>query len=302
MFKVQPSTYDAGPPVADVHASHLIINVITRGDEAARVKREFDQALDAIERWLNWQRQSADPFNLQLADHAPRAVDDRRTKLLKDRNIAADLGFKMRARPDAATYAAPEVRRKIAPKLPAASAAAYRPEPVLDEANYQHILRVIENMTHVMERSPKAFAEMGEETIRQHILVQLNGHFEGQATGETFNHQGKTDILIRVQDRNIFVAECKVWRGEKQFAETIDQILGYLSWRDSKAAIILFNRNKGFSEVLAKVQAATNSHPNRKEGPKAEGETRLRYVFSNPSDMGREIVLTVLAFDIPPPA
>ena len=50
-------------------------------------------------------------------------------------------------------------------------------------------------MTHVMERSPSAFATADEETLRQHFLVQLNGHFEGQATGETFNAAGKTDIL-----------------------------------------------------------------------------------------------------------
>jgi hypothetical protein len=31
----------------------------------------------------------------------------------------------------------------------------------------------------VMERSPSAFASMGEEDIRQHFLVQLNGQFEG---------------------------------------------------------------------------------------------------------------------------
>jgi hypothetical protein len=65
----------------------------------------------------------------------------------------------------------------------------------------------------------------------------LNGVFEGQATGETFNFQGKTDILIRAQGKNIFIAECKFWKGEKVFLETIDQLLSYLSWRDSKAAI-----------------------------------------------------------------
>jgi hypothetical protein len=170
---------------------------------------------------------------------------------------------------------------------------------VLDEANYKHILNVIDNMTVVMERSPSAFAKMGEEDIRQHYLVQLNGQFEGQATGETFNYHGKTDILIRVDGRNIFIAECKFWRGDKQFVETVDQILSYLSWRDNKAAIVLFNRNKDFSQVLTKIKEALASHPHRKHGPKIESETRFRYVFGNPTDHSREIILTVLAFDVP---
>jgi hypothetical protein len=41
---------------------------------------------------------------------------------------------------------------------------------------------------------------MREEDLRQHFLVQLNGQYEGQATGETFNFQGKTDILIRAEE------------------------------------------------------------------------------------------------------
>jgi hypothetical protein len=75
-----------------------------------------------------------------------------------------------------------------------------------------------------MERSPSAFTMIDEEDLRQHFLVQLNGHYKGQATGETFNYQGKTDILVRAGGKNIFVAECKYWRGEKSYADTIDQI------------------------------------------------------------------------------
>jgi len=45
----------------------------------------------------------------------------------------------------------------------------------------------------------------------------LNTHYEGGATGETFNAAGKTDILIRVEDRNVFIGECKWWSGAAGF-------------------------------------------------------------------------------------
>jgi len=45
---------------------------------------------------------------------------------------------------------------------------------------------------------------MDEESIRQHFLVQLNGQYEGQATGETFNFEGKTDILVRSEGKKHF--------------------------------------------------------------------------------------------------
>jgi hypothetical protein len=299
MFYVRPTTFNSAPPRAMVSSNAVIIRVAGRDMAPDHVKRALDSTLADIEQYLNWQRGTATDFNERLATSVRQSVDARKAKLLEDRNLVAGLGFRMKPRADAPpTYAAPQVRRKVQ-SAPVASSAPFKPEPVLNETNYKHVLNVIDNMTVVMERSPTAFAEMGEEDIRQHYLVQLNGHFEGAATGETFNHQGKTDILIRVDGRNIFIAECKFWRGEKQFIETIDQILSYLSWRDTKAAIILFNRNKGFTQVLGKIQDAMNTHKHRKHGPKVEAETRFRYVFGNPTDHNREIILTVMAFDVP---
>jgi hypothetical protein len=300
MFFIRPSTFDSGPPRAAVSGNAIVLQMAVRNSEQDQVKTRLNRTLDDIERYLGWQRSAVDDFNADLAAQAKQAIEARRERLLRDRNLASGLGFAMKPRANAPmTYAAPQVRRKIEPRLPPASSTPFRPEPALEEAHYQHILNVIDNMTVVMERSPTTFAAMVEENIRQHYLVQLNGHFEGAATGETFNHQGKTDILIRVEGKNIFIAECKFWRGEKQFIETIDQILSYLSWRDTKAAIILFNRNKGFSQVLAKIKEAVAMHPHRKRGATDESETRFRYVFGNPSDHSREIILTVVAFDVP---
>jgi hypothetical protein len=300
MFFVRPSTYDTAPPRAAVDGNTVVFRLTVRNSEQGQVKQTLNSALDDIERYLAWQRSTIDGFNANIPGHAKQAIEARRERLLRDRNLVSGLGFAVKPRANAPmTYAASQVRRKIEPRLPPAPSTPFKPEPVLQEAHYQHILNVIDNMTLVMERSPTAFAEMGEEDIRQHYLVQLNGHFEGAATSETFNHQGKTDILIRAEGKNIFIAECKFWRGEKQFAETVDQILSYLSWRDTKAAIILFNRNKGFSQVLAKIKEALAEHPHRKQGPKDESETRFRYVFGNPSDHSREIILTVVAFDVP---
>ena len=154
-------------------------------------------------------------------------------------------------------------------------------------------------MALVMERSPQAFKSMGEENIRQHFLVQLNGHYEGQATGETFNYDGKTDILIRGNGKNIFISECKFWKGAKVITETIDQLLGYLSWRDTKTAIFLFNKNKELSNVLSQIPEIVKNHPKFKREIKYNSETGFRYIFSHNSDSNRELYLTILVFDYP---
>lgn len=113
-----------------------------------------------------------------------------------------------------------------------------------------------------MERSPNAFSGMTEQDLRQHFLVHLNGQYEGQATGETFNFEDKTDILIRAVGRNIFIAECKFWDGPASLVAAINQVLSYTAWRDTKIALLIINRGKNLSAVLAKIPDALNAHPN----------------------------------------
>lgn len=199
------------------------------------------------------------------------------------------------------TYVPTEVRKKIYPVMPTASSAPYKPEPTLGEKDYEHILGVMQGMTQVMELSPSAFHNVDEEALRSHFLVQLNGHYQGQATGETFNYEGKTDILIRSEGRNIFIAECKFWSGPKNLLETIDQLLGYSSWRDTKTAVVVFNRNRDFSKVLAAIPEKVRTHQNYKKDLPGSTETIFRYLFANRDDWNREMYLTVMAFDVPTP-
>ncbi|WP_376871352.1 hypothetical protein [Albirhodobacter sp. R86504] len=300
VFNVQPTTHTMNPPRAYISNGVLHFSIQGTDLTAQKVQGEIGSRLDSIEQYLGWLRQTATPFNASLLDQARSQIEARKKKLLADRNLVAGLGFKMRERPEAAkTYAAPNVRRKISPRPPSASSAPYKPEPVLEDAEYNHILGVLENMVKVMEQSPGAFSKMDEESLRTHFLVQLNGHYEGGATGETFNFEGKTDILVKVNGRNIFVGECKFWKGEKSYLETIDQLLRYTSWRDTKASILVFNRNKDFSAVLEKIQETTLTHPNYKKLVAKCSETSWRYLFSQPEDANREMTVTVQAYNVP---
>lgn len=183
--------------------------------------------------------------------------------------------------------------------MPVASIAPFAPEPVLGMQDYEHILSVIRNMIVAMERSPRAFKGMKEEDLRQHFLVQLNGHYEGQATGETFNFQGKTDILIRVEGKNIFIAECKFWHGPESLKNAIDQLLNYVSWRDTKTALLIFSRGKELSRVLSQIPEVVKDHTNFKRELSCSSETEFRFILHNRDDSNRELILTILAFDVP---
>ena len=154
-------------------------------------------------------------------------------------------------------------------------------------------------MVAAMERSPRAFRKMNEEDLRTHFLVQLNGQYEGQATGETFNYEGKTDILIREDDRNIFIAECKFWTGPAGLTKALDQLLSYASWRDTKTALLIFSRGRNTSTVLEGVPKTVIEHPNYKAEREANSETEFRYIFGHRDDTNREVIVTILVFDVP---
>lgn len=150
-----------------------------------------------------------------------------------------------------------------------------------------------------MERSLDAFKSMDEEALRQHFLVQLNGQFEGKVTGETFNMSGKTDILLREGERNVFIAECKFWKGPKGFGQAVDQLLGYARWRDSKTAILVFNRGTETSTVLAGIDTAMKEHANFKRQIMWQHESGCRCVLHVNGDKNRELIVTVLVFHVP---
>ena len=255
-----------------------------------------------LDNTLGWLQNDAASFNERIHQLARGRIEERREKLLADQNLVSSLGFRLKERPDTPkTFVTPDVRRKITPTMPPASSVPYQPEPTLSTDEYEHILSVMSNMVLVMERSPSDFASMKEDTLRSHFLVQLNGHYKGQATGETFNYEGKTDVLIRIEGKNIFIAECKYWGGQRKFSKTIDQLLGYTSWRDTKTAILIFNRNKNFSKVLETIPTTVKAHPNFKRETEPDAESRFQYIFGHKDDSNREMILTVLVFDVPQP-
>jgi hypothetical protein len=300
LFFCQPSQYTLNPPRGEVGNGELVLRYTRLDHDAEGVKREYYADLNSIRQYLDWQRNQAQRFNDELKTNLQQWVAARRERLLKDRGMASAIGIPLRRRADAPrTYAVAAVRRKPPVTRTASAGKPFKPEPALDMAEYEHILSVISNMVAVMERSPHAFRDMKEEDVRQHFLVQLNGQYEGQATGETFNFEGKTDILIRAEGRNVFIAECKFWRGPESLREATDQLLGYASWRDTKTALLIFNREKNFSNVLAKIPEVVKGHSNFKRQLEYRSETGFRFVLRHKDDPDRELILTVLAFEVP---
>jgi len=301
ILRCKPQKWNLNPPRGEIKGQEIHLHYGGVDPQADGIKKEYEDELRKIERYLSWGRDQIDSHNTRLAQEIRKAVTARKQRLLRDQGVAESLGLPLKRRQVPETYSVPVMPRKPKVEMPKASEKPFRPEPALAEEEYDRILGIIHNMALTMERSPRTFAKLDEEEIRDHFLVHLNGHYEGQATGETFNCEGKTDILIRHEGRNIFIAECKFWKGEKALLETIAQLLGYTSWRDTKTAIVLFNRTKNFSNVLGQIPEVVAKHTNFKKDLGKRGETQFRYLFHHRDDKNRELTVTVLAFDVPSP-
>lgn len=300
LFKCRPSTFNFNPPVADIRGNSLIITISTFKHEPEIIRNELKRQINSINEYVEWINRDLAPWNFALPSKAKARIENRKAKLLKDQGLVSALGFPIKRRNDAiVTYAVPQVRRKIEPKMPNAGTTPYIPEPILVMEEYEYILSIIKMTARMLERSPHAFKGMNEEHLRDQFLVPLNSHYEGQASGETFNFNGKTDIIIQAEGKAIFIAECKIWRGQKAFSEAIDQLLGYTTWRDTKLSLIIFNRNKDLSNVIEKIPETVKVHSNFKRELQYADETGFRYVFAHRDDANRELILTILVFEVP---
>ncbi len=145
-----------------------------------------------------------------------------------------------------------EIKREIMPLMTKVSSEVNYTIP--DEI-YTGILGMIRHICSSFERTSVTFSIHDEEGLRDIILSQLNGVFQGKATGEAFRKSGKTDIALEFENRSAFVTECKIWKGIKSFEAALDQLFSYITWRDTKLCLIMFSKNKDFLGVIESIKS-----------------------------------------------
>ena len=292
LLKMRPSQHIAfNAPTADIRGSEIVLGWEGVQPDKRQIQASFERELDMIRRSFAYVNADVVGWMNQLPNFAHQAVMARRRRLEQAKALETAMGVPMRRR-DTAPPPVP-IRRKRSglKRLEQRPIKPKEQEWVVEQALYEDVLEIIQSMGRAFERTPGSFAKFGEEGLRDHILLQLNGTFEGQAGGELFNGNGKTDILVRVEDHTVFVGECKVWSGESGFTEAIGQLLGYLVWRDTKAALVIFVTRKDVSAVIEKAEGALRAHPNfvRNGAPSADPSSRRNYVLHNDDDSDKQI-------------
>ncbi|WP_222707284.1 hypothetical protein [Pontibacter qinzhouensis] len=172
---------------------------------------------------------------------------------------------------------------------------------LLSNKGYSDILNHIYVFGRNLEKLKNLHDKFDEEGFREYFLPYLNAISKNHsATGETFNKIGKTDILI--QDRsglNVFIAECKLWKGEGELLKAIDQLFDrYVTWRDEKVALIIFNKDiKGFSELLTKATYKIKEHKQFNSYIGQRFDSSFSYTFKHSDDSKKIVQLELIIFN-----
>ncbi len=257
-----PNTRTFNPPAGKVEANEIVKRYDWPTDTTRpNLKAEAERLASVIDQWMGWSRDAIELHNGELEALARQTIEGRRERVLADHAHLDDIGIPVRRRNDAPkTYAAPGIARRRPPAPIAKPEPPEAPEPTMVGTLYDHTVGLIRSWGKAVERTPAPYRDADEETLRDALLPMLNSHYEGTATGETYNAEGKTDILIRVEDRTIFIGECKWWSGPSGVGEALDQLFSYTTWRDTKLALIFFVNRKDPVAVVDKVRDLLARH------------------------------------------
>lgn len=266
-------------------------------DAADHFKRHLESVLDNVRFSLDNQAKQIEQFHTRLPNKIREAIQKRRKHLEHHDTVRKTLNIPLKRREGTPSIEPIQVKRKIVRPLPSVSSAL--PEPGIRDEDYEHILKVIRHEGRTFETTPATYAKHNEEELRDIMLAHLNGHYEGDATGESFRGAGKTDIRIESGNRAAFVGECKVWRGQKQLVGALVQLLSYLTWRDCKAALVIFNKDVAeFTGIQQKVPETLAAHANHVSSINTNQPGEWRFRFQSADDADREITVHVFLFNL----
>lgn len=298
LFRCKASTFCLGGyPQIELYDDEIVFEVKRTIDEAKHTGKDklissVNESLQSIKQGIAYANADINHFNEGLKLLIWKLLNAKKTKVETVFDFAKMLEVPIEKKDYALKHI--PVQRRIIPIAHKYNSESYYG---IKDNDYIDILSSIKHILTTYEQTPGSFKSMHEEDLRSALLAGLNGIYKGDATGETFRKKGKTDIRIERENRAAFVAECKMWTGQKEIGEAINQLDGYLTWRDCKTALIYFVRNKDFISVLGKAKLALSKVDGMRNICELD-KNEFECFFSSKSNIGQLIKIRVMLFDL----
>lgn len=243
------------------------------------------------------------PWNDGLENLIKQSLEGRKGVVSKKFDFMEKIGLKVNPK-SSEFLVPPTVNKKTIPTPATETTSTVEKEkiPILQEEVYNDIIEVLYNVGKAIERKPSIYKDKHEEDLRDIFLLFLETRYESTAgVGEAFNKKGRTDILLKYakDGSNLFVAECKVWKGQKKLIEGIDQLLSYLTHRDSKTALIFFVNQREMTSIVDTMKTEISKHRNFNKHLDDTYDHSISYEFTLPDDTKKKIKIEVILFHFP---
>lgn len=298
LFNYHGTTFFFDDMDFEIYDRYIVFQIEDRSNSAVQVKKDTDTFIHDLQKHLDSVNEGARQYNASLKQSLEDLVRKRIEELNNKRKEEALAGLPPDEDDvDGDTIVPLVLKPRLEPRLEEPGEFLREPNYVLNLMDFDEIISSIKHTASYMETHIDSFSYMEEEHIRDHILSMLNGMLSIRATGETFNGKGKTDILYPYKEKNIFIAECKVWHGQSEFVKAIDQLEGYLGWNDTKTALIIFYRNKeSMSEKIIEMRNHIKSRANFRT-TLAETNRGGRFLMDHPQDSKKSYYLELIVFN-----
>lgn len=301
LFYYRASTFSMSSyPDVGIRNGALSIQYSYATDETRRegwkdcVLRRLEKDITTIKQGIEWSNKDVADYNRTFSQSVMSMLRERKSKIEDYYKVAQMFDVSVKSNDHGARIVSP-VKRQLYPI--AHKAGGEERIYSIEATNYREILAVLKDAGSTMERTPNSYRSMGEEDLRNVLLASLNSSFKGAAMGEAFRNNGKTDICIEAENRAAFVAECKMWTGEKEVSSAIDQLDSYLTWRDCKTALIYFVRRKDFLSVAKKMGEVLRNLPKIAQVQEID-ENEYDCAIISSSSPGQRKEMRVLMFDL----
>jgi hypothetical protein len=280
-------------------ADHLVLRFRVTDMEPYEVKNMRTDLIGYLEARVDWANAKVVKFDRELRRAVLGAIEQRVRLLEAAKALDEASDVPLYRVPDEEQIPIPLERKQMRPEsAPTVHSGGSTTHHIMAPHIYEDVVQTIEQMTRAMERTPTA-AKLDEEEIRNLILFVLNANYRGAAAGEVFNGHGKTDILLRWEDDNAFIGECKFWHGPAAFVDAVNQLHRYVTWRDTKAALIIFIRGGNATEIMEKARKELRDHATfERELPNAT-DTRSDFILHSTTDPDRLVSVALVGVIIP---
>jgi hypothetical protein len=285
----------------DINNSNITATITLEKLDPDKFNSSVSKIISELNRNIPRINAEIEPWNQGLIQLIKNQLEKRKGVVSEKMDFMKAIGLNVNPHSNSFIASKPIVRKNI--PIPVSETSKRKDiTPYLQEQVYNDIIEIIYNVGKSIERKPSLYIGKHEEDLRDVFLLFLETRYDSTSgVGEAFNKKGKTDILLKYANdgTNLFVAECKFWKGKKSLLSAIDQLLSYLTHRDSKTALMMFVNQKELTSLIETARIEIKEHTNFKRFVNDRLESSFSYEFTLPEDSKKIIQIELMFFHFP---